>query len=952
MKYSFLEYVAKDLLEKFGTNLSHIAVVFPNKRASLFLNKHLAQLSDRPLWSPSYLTISDLFRQHSTLTVGDPIKLICDLHKSFITCTGREDTLDVFYAWGELLLADYDDIDKNLADADKVFANLKNIHELDDISYLSEHQKQILQKFFSNFDENHHTELKRRFIELWSHLSDIYHHFNEKLSLQGLAYEGALYRDVVSDKNLSFEFDQYIFVGFNVLQQVEQELFRQLKSMGKAKFYWDFDDYYMSDEKQEASHFIRQYLDVFPNELDCHNANIYQQFKQPKQITYLSAPTETIQARYISEWLQHHDRMEAGIKTAIVMCDESILQTVIHCIPPEVSKVNITTGYPLAQSPVASLIHQLLKLQLSSYAHNGKYRLTEVKRMLSHPYIKYLSENAPELIVNLEENKHYFPTREELSVDAGLTLVFKELVDDSTNLYLTEWILEILQLIGKNGRDSEDAFFQESVFRMYTLMNRLHELIHSEDLRIQLTTYEKLILQLIQNTSIPFHGEPAEGIQIMGVLETRNLDFDHILILSCNEGNMPKGVNDASFIPYSIREAYGLTTMKHKVAIYAYYFHRLLQRASDITLTYNNSTEGSHKSEMSRFMLQMLVESGHPIQKIAMLSGQEIKHHEAHPIEKKEMVMEVLYNMNQISPTAINRYMRCQLQFYYNTIAKLYEPEPDNDIDNRMFGNIFHRSAELIYTSLQQESEWIEPTQLNKLRTKSQLLERFVDQAFYEEIYKSKDKVRPIEYNGLQLINRKVIIDYLKRLLKIDEALAPFRILSLEERVNTTISFETAQELKTITVGGIIDRLDEVTDPDGTHRIRVVDYKTGRPATSVPTDVKDIFSDDNLTEKHKDYYLQTFLYANIVRQHQEFNPHGLPVSPALLFIQQNPGDDFDPTLLLSKEKVSNIGTYSSAFSKHLQQVLTDMYDSSHPFTPTQDNKRCTYCPYKRICGRN
>lgn len=953
MKNSFLKYVAQDLIAKFGQDLSRVAVVFPNKRASLFMNEQLACLSDRPIWSPSYITISDLFRRHSPLTVGDSIKLICDLHKSFNACTGSDETLDKFYGWGQLLLSDFDDIDKNMVDADKVFANLRDIHEFDDVSYLSEEQKKILQAFFKNFDEDHDTELKRRFLNLWSHFKDIYHDFNQRLSGQRIAYEGALYRQVAQNEDIEFEYDQYVFVGFNVLQKVEQALFKRLKDMGKAKFYWDFDRYYLADGKQEAGHFIRQYLDVFPNELDNLSDELYKQFTQPKDITYLSAPTENMQARYITTWLREKGRIEAGKNTAIVMCDEQLLQTVIHCIPPEAGKINITTGYPLAQSPVASLINVLLMLQTSGHILNtDKYRLAAVKRVLRHPYAQYISENHQTLLTHLDTEKHYFPTRNELSMDDGLSLLFTDIDDDPTNCLLTKWILNVLKRIGQQGRDNEDAFFQESVFRMYTLINRLSDLIAAGDLTINLTTFERLMAQLIQATSIPFHGEPAEGIQVMGVLETRNLDFDHLLVLSCNEGNMPKGVSDTSFIPHTLREAYGLTTVKHKVAIYAYHFHRLIQRATDVTLTYNNSTEISHTGEMSRFMLQMMVESGHPIQRYSMLCGQSMETHGPEVIEKNEQVMQALNQLEQLSPTAINRYLRCPLQFYYNILAGLKEPEAEDAVDNRMFGNIFHRSAELIYTHLKEKNQRIQASDIHDLRTKGKRIEQFVDQAFNEELFNVSNKGYRPEYNGLQLINRRVIIDYLNRLLQIDEKLAPFVIKSLEEKVSSTLTFETAQGSHSLSIGGYIDRLDEIVNPDGTHRIRVIDYKTGKPMNSTPVDVDDIFTDEKLSEKHKDYYLQTFLYASIVKHHPQLNPAQLPVSPALLFIQQTAGEDYDPTLLLEKEKVLDIGDYDAKFKENLQQLLSEIYNSSIPFAPTSELKRCTYCPYRQLCDRN
>ena len=381
---SFLEYVAEDIIQKYGTDLSRTAVVFPNKRASLFLNDKLARLTNgKPLWSPAYITISELFRQQSTLSVADPIKLVCDLHKSFCLHTGSEETLDKFYGWGQLLISDFDDIDKNMADADRVFANLRDIHELDDLSYLTDEQRELLKHFFSHFTEEHETELKQRFLRLWSHFIDIYHDFNERLAQQGLAYEGALYRSVVTSHPSPLtshhsEYDRYLFVGFNLLQKVEQQFFSQLQKAGKAYFYWDFDDYYMHNH--EAGRYIATYLKYFPNELDSQNDDIYKNLKHPKEITYLAAPTEHIQARFVSSWLRDQQRYKDGRKTAIVLCNEQLLPTVIHCLPDEVEKVNVTTGYPLSQTPVASFIQRYYDMLLGG----SSPRL--VRAFKRHPY--------------------------------------------------------------------------------------------------------------------------------------------------------------------------------------------------------------------------------------------------------------------------------------------------------------------------------------------------------------------------------------------------------------------------------------------------------------------------------------------------------------------------------------------------------------------------------------
>ena len=911
---SFLEYVAADLIAKYGTDLSHVAVVFPNKRASLFLNEHLARLAGKPLWSPAYITISELFRSHATLKVADPIKLVCELYQCFTQCTGIDESLDHFYGWGQLLLADFDDLDKNMAPADKVFANLRDIHELDDISYLSAEQKEIIRRFFSNFSDDNNSELKQRFLRLWSHIGDIYHTFNRRLAGQQLAYEGALYRQVATDEDIQFHYDTYIFIGFNLLQQVEQTLFRRLKAEGRARFYWDFDDYYLG--KNEAGHYIAQYLSDFPNELDNHDASIYSSFSHPKQISYISASTENIQGRYISQWLDE-GRIADGRRTAIVLCDEALLPTAIHCLPEAVEKVNVTTGYPLNLTPAATLVSQLLNLHVFGRSKiTGRYQPRLLRILNKHPYAQYLSIDT--------------------------------LPDD-----ILPWLRDTIRQVAVSIQEP-DALTQESLFRTYTLLNRVCELRNSGDLDVDPITLQRLIMQIIQSTTVPFHGEPAEGIQVMGVLETRNLDFDHVLLLSCNEGDMPRGVNDTSFIPYSIRKAYGLTTVDHKVAIYAYYFHRLLQRASDVTIVYNNATNDGQTGEMSRFMLQLMVESGQPITFRSLKSGQTINLRMPHAVEKTEAVMQILqqrFSSEQggISPTAISNYLRCPLRFFYRYVCNLIEPDDNEEdfIDNRIFGNIFHLSAQTIYERLKTlTGNHVTALAIDDLLKSEVEIEQAVDAAIKRELFQMKDLSRPMPpLDGIQLINREVIIKYVRQLLETDRRLTPFTILGLEKKVSMPFEVVGDQPFQTI-IGGYIDRLDQVTDPEtGEPRIRVVDYKTGGYRLKALPDIEAIFDPQNIKE-HSDYYLQAFLYSHIV--HLETT---VPVSPALLFIQHAGADDYDPTLCLGKDPVSDIATVSETFMQQLNNKLGEIFDPTLPLMPTDDRKRCDICPYAALCGR-
>jgi hypothetical protein len=955
MRKTFLEYVAEDLLKKYGIDLSRITLVFPNKRASLFLNEHLARMADGPLWSPVYTTISQLFRDRSERVVADNIKLVCDLYRIYVQCTGTTETLDHFYGWGMLMLSDFDDIDKNLADARDVFRNLSNIHELDDVSYLSEEQREVLKRFFSNFSDDYNTELKNRFLQLWQNFGNIYNSFNDHLQEEGLAYEGALYREVVNNDLATYDADTYIFVGFNMLQKVEQKLFTLLAKAGKAKFYWDFDRYYMEGANNEAGYYIRQYLEAFPNELFNRDDEIYNNFRTEKELRFISASTETIQGRFVGHWLQNEYFVRAGRKTAVVLCDENLLQTVVHSLPSEVENVNITTGFPLAQSPVFSFVNALINLQTIGYTKSTeRYRLQYVRAVLRHPYSLFLSDNCTEQLRALEEHHTYYPSRQEMAVDEGLTLIFANLEEGVADVQtyhakLVDWILSMLKTVGKSTQETDDHLMKEAIYRMYTLFNRLHELIVSGDLSVDLITLLRLITQLVQSTSIPFHGEPAIGLQVMGVLETRNIDFDNVLLLSCNEGNMPKGVNDASFIPYAIRKAHSLTTIDHKVAIYSYYFHRLLQRAQNITILYNNATEDGHTGEMSRFMLQMLVESGHKIERLSLQAGQMPNVLQPHAVEKTDSIMQQLMKLDKLSPTAINRYLRCQLLFFYNTVAGLKESDEEtDDIDNRTFGNIFHKGSQLIYEQLMDANFTVSENAIKDFLAEKSALQRIVDRTFNEELFKVANANQHPQYNGLQLINRGVIISYLKKLLQMDLSLTPFRILAMEKPVEQEVVFNVDGKAHTLTIGGYVDRLDEVEEGNG-KVIRVVDYKTGRKPQTAVAAFEDIFSGDKVTKNHADYYLQTFLYAAIVRDSLKWNKQKLPVSPALLFIQQASAEENDPVLRVGKERINDIAVYHNDFWAHLKALLSEIFNKERAFMPTKDRERCTRCPYKQVC---
>lgn len=1014
---TFLQYVAKDIVAKHGRDgLSEVAVIFPNKRASLFLNQAIFEEVGHPAWSPSYFTISDLFRRHSTLTVPDQVTLVFRLYNVFAKLTGSSETLDHFYSWGQLMLADFDDIDKNLVEADKLFVNLEAWEQMKDFSFLSERQRKSLEDFFGTMIGG--TALQQRFNDIWHHLGQIYHTFRDSLANDGLAYEGMLYRDVAEREISDFRHKHYVFVGFNLLQKVEQRLFLRLKELGMAEFYWDYDVYYMR-ERHEAGRYIARYLDRFPNELSVGRASdgiapaeVYDNFSRPKKISYVSAPTEDIQARYVSTWLacdggrdgSENEKSVGDLHlsgnrghqpqcpnpqadTAIVLADERLLQNVVHALPDGVRRVNITAGYPLSASPASTLVYALLDLQLNGLADDGNhYRLKAVNRVLRHPYSRFLSDDCRAVYEELNAHKRYYPSRAELSDgrEENMSLLFRRMDTADGTLPLLPWLAEVLKQVGIGSRHVEDPLMHESVFRMFTLLRRLDDImvvscrgeqgVVDGKQVVSTVVLQRLLGQLIDSTTIPFHGEPALGLQVMGVLETRNLDFRRVLVLSCNEGNLPKGVNDASFIPHSLRKGYEMTTVENKVAIYSYYFHSLLQRADDVTLAYNNATDDGKQGEMSRFMLQYLVENGgrQAIRRLTLRSGQCVTPILRVPIEKTGKVADALGAITSLSPTAINRYLRCNLQFYYNTLCGLREQDADeeDEIDNATFGDIFHRTAELIYAHLSGERHCrtITSSMIEAVINDKQMVERFIDRAFREKLFKVSDPSFRARYNGLQLLNRNVLRLYIMRLLRLDQKSAPFDILALEESFYDNVTFEANGKKRSLRLGGQIDRLDcLVNNASGNagQTLRVIDYKTGKPLASAPPDIDEIFNPRFVDSKHSGYYLQAFLYASMIRMGKQaqasVNQRGLPVAPALLFIREAGGEGYNPVLRL-KEKcdegkrrrqyrsVDDIRDVFDEYATGLRKLLSEIFDLGTPLRPTEFVERCENCPYKNICG--
>ena len=925
----FLTLVARDLLSKYGNNLSGLTVVFPGKRASLFMDQALARESDVPVWTPRYTTISDLFAQHSEYQLADPVECVCRLYRVYARQVPEPHTLDQFYGWGEVLLSDFDDIDKHMVDADRLFANIGDLKAMDSADYLTPEHEAALKSFFANFSIEAESQIKRRFLDLWRHMSAIYHDFKADLSSEGLLYEGALQREVAEHIDQHFaaaDAGLYIFVGFNVLHEVEERLFDHLKREGRAHFYWDYDLYYTqaTDIPSEAGHFIRRNLARYGNELP---PECFDQFRQPKELQCVAASSENAQARFVAQWLEEH-RPEAdkANRTAVVLCNEALLNPVLHSLPTDLP-INITMGYPLVETPVHSLVICLLNLQTDGWdEHRSRFRSVQVQTLRTHP----LGHLIPEEIWLRR-------------VGEGSELL----------LYLQE-VLKTLSIQPSMNSD-ETIVLTEALFRCYECIGVLLRLTEGERPLLQVSSFtlRRLLRGVLRSASIPFHGEPAIGLQVMGVLETRVLDFDQLLMLSVGEGFLPRSVSDTTLIPYALKEAFGLTTIRHQMAVYAYYFYRLVSRVRHVTFVYNSSNAGTRQNEMSRFLRQLMADPELPITHCQLVSGSTVRNIEPAAQQKTPDVLERLYGLfdnrriapderlHLLSPTAINTYTTCPLQFYNKYVRGLrVNPTAADGLDAAVFGNIFHKAAQLLYEDFRIRSSEVRKQDIDfMLEAPEARVAAYIDKAFRLEYFDKRGE-RPA-YEGLLIIARRVLLTYLVRLLRHDRNLTPFRIIGLEHYVSELLEDDALEPL--IATGGIIDRLDEITDPNTHERVvRVVDYKTGSRPQSVTT-MDRLFADTGQTEH---YYFQTILYATIVSRQM-----GCGVQPALFFVHKSSAEDYSPKLTLARQTIHDVTPLADDFRDATLTVVANIFDPDIPFIPTQNTKHCNTCPYKLLCGR-
>lgn len=946
----FLQSVVQDLWTKLGDDFSRTVIVFPNKRAGLFMNEHLLDCAGgTPVWAPQYITINQLFLQLAPeLSVNDPIDTCLRIVLLYRQLTGKSDvSVDWFYGWAERILSDFDDVDKNLADPDRLFRNVSELKEIDNpADYLTDEQIADLQRFFGAFDAGSKSQVRERYQELWNALLPMYKELNRQLLAENCAYEGALYRRVIDkiDRQevvLDETVDHYVFVGFNVLDRVEQDLFMYLKREGKAWFYWDYDEYYLQTTKDgkpgeimnEAGIFIKKNLEIFPNELD---RALFSNMAAPKTLHMVSATTEAIQAQYVAPWLQQHLTTDAK-RTAVVLCNENLVQPVLHALPDEITEINVTKGFPLSHTEVMTMVESKLG-EWERTQRDAKVTLSEMLSTLS----QMVHDRAVEYAVETE-------TDAEEDVSEG---------DDR----------------GTDALSAQEKFERvlqsEAYYTMFTIINRFARIIgrYTDKEQMTLVTLRRLIRAVVRQSSVPFHGEPAVGLQIMGVLETRCLDFDHVIMLSVNDGTLPKKAADASFIPYLLRKAYDLTTPERKTAVFAYYFYRLLQRACHVTMTYSTATEGVSTGEMSRFMTQLIVEWEGEIDHFSLNCAQQSAVGHPQSVKKPADIVQRLTTYQKLdrrmhpslSPSALGVYLECQKRFYYKYVMKIRErDDKSTELKPSTFGSIFHKAAELVYEELRLAGGKVSPGLLERIYKDERRIAKYVRDAFdrYNESEKQRGNEGQVEYRPLEA---KVLEMYLVNLLKRDAEMGDFVIVANEKEAMTLVSTQQNGLPVNICVNGTVDRIDCIFDQEGVKRLRILDYKTGSAQLlgsvvdkAVAESIDDLFVE-------KKYMLQTFLYDQmfeyLANRDALIKPYaGVPVMPALFFVTKASKKGYDPRLMIGDKFVMDLSNYSADFNQRLSNFLSEILDLNRAFepvtihSPAEAKNRCANCPYRTIC---
>ena len=917
--------------------------VFPNRRAMVFFNKYLgeeAQDSGIPVPAPVCRQMNDFVsalageRQSSRVKL---LRILYDCYKPLYETKegpGKAEPLDDFIFWGGIILGDFNDVDKYLVDPRQIFANIalyKGMQQ--DFSFLTETQKSAVEQFLGNFNTD--GEYKRRFQTVWDILYDLYCNFNSALDRKELSYEGRIYRKLASALEvqsvsdiLAREFpgcEKFVFVGLNALNDCEKKLLKSIRNARMAEFCWDFSSRLIKDRDNRSSFFISENLSLFPQAFEPDPEGL-----PDPEINVLSVPSSVAQAKQIPQILEAVGK--ADISTAIVLPDESLLLPVLNSIPEEVRQLNVTMGYPISGSVLWPLVLDLCALQLHVYFKDGIpfFYHRQVWSILSNSLLRLsLSPEGLKTADDIRAKAQCYVPVEQFNSDPVLESVFKVVVTDPSSCEpdrteaFARYLQDVLKTLAVGMNDTMELDFAKKIYQT------LEELMQ-DPLPVKPATFVRVLQQMCAGDTVPFQGEPMQGLQIMGPLETRALDFENIIVLSCNEGTFPRRSTASSFIPGELRKGFGMPTYEYKDAMWAYYFYRMVQRASKVWLLYDSRTEGVKVGEESRFIKQLELHFELPVcrwtakSEIKRLSVQGDIPKTAEDIRK--------LREGHLSASAIKDYLSCPAKFYYAYVVGLRkDTEVAENLDASMFGQVFHEAMEILYDTPDRK---VSAACLESLLKSPSHIKDLVSRLIL-------DKQNAFEISGKNIIYRDMICSYVRQVIKRDiEFLKDgpdscFTILGLERRMEATIGGYRFV--------GVIDRLDSVTPG----QIRVIDYKTGRVTDqdinitdeNAAEVVENLFGSDD--SKRPPIAVQLYIYDLFVKEDRSLEGNMVFNSiyqPANLFVE-------------GVRNVAMSPEFCALMKPRLQDLLDGLSDLSVPWKRCDDASSCSFCNFKQICGR-
>ncbi len=912
-KSPFLKKIAQELISEFDySELKDVTIVLPNKRAGIFLKKYIAQLIDKPVLLPRITGMEEFVLQTTGLHKADNIYLLSELFTVYQTFF-PEETFDSFLSVGQVLLSDFNEIDRYLINPDDIYKNIVDYKAFD----------------VWEFDKENLTDIQHNYLEFWRKIPEIYTRFQEQILQEHFAYQGLLYRYLCNNFSLLEQFpaSSIWFCGFNALTRSEEEIINFLRQNNQARIFWDIDEFYLKDAEQEAGVFIRKHLKNIAlhtrEDIKWISRNLQ---TENKVLNEIECNGNILQAKALHDFCVN-ENISPDEETVIVLADESLLLPVLSSLPEQVAQVNVTMGLPLKDTPLTSFMLKYIRLFYHVTAglekHNFYYK--DFFEVLNEPFFSILLDKKFGLTVKeiqeifRENNLIYFTLQDlhqafsEKKTDEMLdfyrlfqfseTVSVTQIIDKLKHiLYLKRTVLDTQKTI--------DSIELEVIFEWNKLLVQLQDIIRKNQCIRTVKSLLFVLKQLLPQHRIDFYGEPLAGIQVMGMLETRNLDFSQVLMLSVNEGILPFGKTAQTFIPFEVKKHFGLPTHYEKDAIYAYHFYRLLQYPEKITLFYNNEKdELGAGGEKSRFIHQIINDLPNfsvtkKIYHAANTTSETLVKRIKNTAEIREKIIEYLTHPKGVSPSALNTFMNCPLDFYNKYILGIKENENiEENIEANVMGDIIHSTLEKLYTPY-----------INNILTESiisKCLQEYsgVLQQEFTGKFKNKNYYRYGQNKIIYELTNTMIYNFLqfeKQAAKKNQTV----ILGLEKKIKEEIQINYQGQPLTIFLTGKIDRIEQYND-----HLRIIDYKTGR-------------AQDSLSKAYR-FQLQYYAYLYFLQNQK------LPNSSGLYYLSQK-----SPKLvsLLPKNEVLN-QEYIQLIEEEIQTVILSILETEY----FEHNSKSNYC---------